>query len=277
MYVCLNRVTTGGGMPQEQFVQLAADAGFAGADVDLGYAEKHGNAALRDLFAGKKMKFGGWGLPFDWRGDIAKLNEGLARLAAQARIARELKIDSCATWLLPSSDMAFTENWRFHVDRLKQVAATLAEHGLRLGLEYVAPYHLRRRWKHEFIFTAGQMLELAADIGPNVGLLVDCFHAHSAGDTWDHLAKIPADKIVLVHLNDAPNLPLPQIEDGKRLLPGEGVIDLKGFISALKTAGYQGPVSLEVFSAELKAMQPTDAAKKSWEAIKRALAGTGVV
>lgn len=271
MYISLNRGTTGGNLSLEQFVQLAADAGFGGADVDLAYGEQHGVSALRDLYAAKNLRFGGWGPPVDWRGEESKLKDGLAALDKRARIARELNIDSCATYLLPSNDLPFHENWTFHVKRLSLVAKVLAEHGLRFGLEFVAPYHLRRRWKHEFVFSIGQVLELAAEVGDNVGLLVDCFHVHTAGDTWEYLASLPASKIVLAHLNDAPKVPVAAVLDGERLLPGDGAIDIKAFWNALAKTGYQGSVSLEVFNAELKAMTPEAAAKKAWQACAKTL------
>jgi sugar phosphate isomerase/epimerase len=275
MDVCLNRGTAGGNLSAEQFVKLAADAGFAGADVDMGYGAESGASALHDLYARHGMKFGGWGAP-DWRGDAIKTREGVEKLPKLAHIAEELGIDSCCTWIMPSSDLSFIDNWNFHVQRMKPVAQILAEHGLRFGLEFVAPYHLRRKFKHEFIFTPGLMLELADAVGPNVGLLVDCFHCHAAGTSWEHLAQIHKDKIVLGHLNDAPKVPLDEIQDGERLLPGEGAIDLESFFKSLRSAGYDGPVSLEVFSAELRAMPPEQAAKKAWMATQRVLAKSGV-
>ena len=177
MHICLNRGTAGRDLPYDEFVKLSSQAGFPGVDVDMGWGQMQGAKALRDLLATHDQKPGGWGPAIDWRGDIAKLNDGLPNLTKQAKVAQELGIDSCATYILPSSDLPFLENWNFHVQRLKRVAEMLANHGLRFGLEFVAPYHLRRRWKHEFIFTVGQMLELAAEVGENVGLLIDCFPA----------------------------------------------------------------------------------------------------
>jgi sugar phosphate isomerase/epimerase len=271
MHICLNRATTGGSLPLEKFVDIAASAGFQGADVDLGYAQKNGSAALRDIYESKKMTYGGWGLPFDWRGDPAGLKEGLRTLSEQAKIAGELRIDSCATWLMPSSDLPLIENWRFHVARLGPAAQVLADNGMRLGLEFIGPYHHRRRGKHEFLFTPGQMLELADAIGSNAGLLVDSFHVYTSGTTFEHLSQIPAKRIVLAHLNDAPPGPIGAIQDSNRFLPGEGVIDLNAFMDALAKAGYDGPVSLEVFSAELRKMTPADAAKRAWGAVQKAL------
>jgi sugar phosphate isomerase/epimerase len=277
MYICLNRATAGASLPFDQFVELAAGAGFGGADVDLGWARRHSLAALRELFASRGLRFGGWGVPFDWRADDeSKIRDGLKELEQFAGHARELKIDSCATWIMPSSDRPLIENWNFHVARLRPVARALADQGLRLGLEFVAPYHLRRHFKHEFIFTPGQMLELAADVGDNAGLLVDSFHVHAAGSPWEELSQIPANKIVHVHINDAPPVPVNQLLDAERRLPGEGVLDLNSFLGSLRRAGYNEAASLEVFSDELKKLDPREAARRAWHATSKRLQGVNL-
>jgi sugar phosphate isomerase/epimerase len=257
-------------LPLEEFVKLAAGAGFAGADVDLGYGVANGVSKLRDLFSRYNLRFGGWNAP-DWRGELRTLDDALPDFTRRCRIAAELNMDSCATWIMPSSDRPFADNWKFHVDRLRTVANILADHGLRFGLEFVSPRHLRRQHPHEFIFTPGQMLELAGEVGPSAGLLVDCFHIHSAGETWERISSIPGDKIVLGHVNDAPNVPISSIVDGERLLPGDGVIDLNAFVAAMRQTGYCGPVSLEVFNVNLRAMPPETAARTAGNAVMRAL------
>jgi sugar phosphate isomerase/epimerase len=271
MHLCLHRGTAGGNLPLEDFVALSAANGFAGADVCLDYAVQRSPAALRDLYASKHHQFGGWGLPFDWRADASKQPEGLKKLEAHAKVAAELKIDSCGTWIMPSSTLPFIDNWNFHVQRLKPAAQRLADAGLRLALEFIGPHHHRRRHPHEFIFTAGQMLELADAIGPNAGLLVDSYHVYTSGEPFDRLATLPGKRIPWVHINDAPNLPVAQQKDSERALPGEGILDLKAFLAALNQAGYTGPVSLEVFSPALKKLPAADAAKKAGEACRKAL------
>jgi sugar phosphate isomerase/epimerase len=260
---CLNKSTAGRGLEFPQFVAFAASVGFDGADLDIAWAQTHGAPAAADVYASNRQVPGGWSPPVDWRGDAAKQSDGLAALQKAAAIAATLKADSCATWLMPSSPLPFIENWNFHVARLQPVAQILADHGLRLGLEFVAPYHLRRKFPHEFIFTPGLMLELADAIGPNVGLLVDVFHCHCAGTTWEHLATIPAARIVLVHINDAPATPVAMVEDGKRALPGDGIIDLRGFVKAMDTAGYTGPASMEVFSEDLGKLPREEAGRRA--------------
>jgi sugar phosphate isomerase/epimerase len=267
MYICLNRGTTGGQLPQETFARLAGGAGFPGCDVDLAYAQKHGIAALGDLFASLDLRFGGWGPALDHRTTPADRAEASSAMAVQAAIAEKLKIDSCATWIMPSSDASFMETWKMHVDGLRPVAQILGEHGLRLGLEFVSPYHLRRKHPNEFISTPGLMLELAHEIGPNVGLLIDSFHCHCSQTPWQQIADLPPQKIVLAHLNDAPNLPPEQLQDSERLLPGDGALDLPAYLNALSSAKYDGPLSLEAFGC-VKDLPPTEAARKAWKACR---------
>ena len=58
---------------------------------------------------------------------------------------------------------------------------------------------------------------------------------------------------------------MPTIEeqiDNVRCLPGEtGVIDLAGFLRALREIGYDGPVTPEPFSRKLKEMTAVEAVK----------------
>jgi hypothetical protein len=54
-------------------------------------------------------------------------------------------------------------------------------------------------------------------------------------------------------------------------LPGEGVINLHGFFSALKQCGYDGGVSAEVFGRGLKEMTPEAAARLALESTREVM------
>jgi sugar phosphate isomerase/epimerase len=267
MFFSLHRGTAGKGLPHEAFVRLAARSGFPAADPDFTFADTHSLAAMRELYAANSLRLGGWGIPFDFRAPALDL-DGVARLKRFAAFAAALGVDSCGNHIMPSSARPFLENWHFLTARLKPLAAILADHGLRLGLEPVAPRHLRQKFQHPFIFTCDKMLELAADIGPNVGLLVDSYHLHAAGEPMSSIAAIPRDKIVHVHINDAPAIAIEEINDFERVLPGQGVIDLQGFLAALGQTGYAGPISLEVFSPVLNALPPEESAALAWRSLQ---------
>jgi sugar phosphate isomerase/epimerase len=271
MKVCLNRATAGSGLQLPEFVELAALAGFDGADVDMAWGMVQGSDALAALYAKYKLAMGAWGIPFDWRGDISGSAEGVALLAKHAKVAAAVACDSCCTWIMPSSEFPLHHNWHFHLQRLMPIAKALADHGLRLGLEFVSPYHLRRMREHEFVYTPMAMLDLAAELGDNCGLLVDSFHLHAAGEPMSVLSHIPANRLVYAHINDAPPGPLDQVHDRRRLAPGKGIIDLKGFVQGLKEAGYRGPVSVEILAETPRPESALELARHALQATKKTL------
>ena len=68
-----------------------------------------------------------------------------------------------------------------------------------------------------------------------------------------------------------------QVKDNQRLLPGEGVIDLTGFLHALRQIGYNDGVSVEVFGRGLKEMPPEEGARLGFEYASRVMRGAGVI
>ncbi len=121
-----------------------------------------------------------------------------------------------------------------------------------------------------------EMLAFARECGPNVGLLLDVWHWHHAGATTDDIIKAGKDGIVHVHFNDAPKLPPDQIRDNERLMPGEGVINLVGFLRALQQIGYQDALSVEVFGSGLKDMTPEEGARRALETSRGVMRKAGV-
>ncbi|QCP61245.1 sugar phosphate isomerase/epimerase [Pantoea sp. SO10] len=110
---------------------------------------------------------------------------------------------------------------------------------------------------------------------PNIGLVVDLFHICALGGYASQLDGIPADRIYEVQLCDMADMPpqdkqpLSEYARHQRLLPGDGIIEVERFVDKLKSAGYSGPVGIEVFNDKLKA-QPADvAAQKAWQALNR--------
>ena len=107
-------------------------------------------------------------------------------------------------------------------------------------------------------------------------MLLDAYHWYLSGGTAGEIAAIPAGTPLFVHINDAPPGDVATLDDSMRLLPGEGVIDLDAFLGAIAARGYDGPVSLELFSERLRALPPEEAARRAYEttvaAITRAAA-----
>lgn len=256
------------GLPFEQLVSLAKQAGFAGIDPPTGEFLATDPRKFDDVRNTAGLKWGCFGLPVEFRRDDGAFARTFAPLAKLAEQCASVGVTRCSTWLLPgSNDLEFSANFAQHRDRLAQCAKVLADHNIRLGLEFVGPKTLRDQFRHPFIHTLDGMLELAtavadkAGIDPrNVGLLLDQFHWYTSGATAaDIVNKLPNEKIVLVHVNDARPGRTPQQQvDSERALPcATGVIDAKAFMGALKQVGYDGPLSAEPFMPEL-AQQPAE-------------------
>jgi len=170
-------------------------------------------------------------------------------------------IGSVGTWLRPMhEDLTYRRNWVLHVSRLSLVSEVLADHGIRLGLEYIGPKTFWSTERFPFIHSLSEARELIADTGAtNVGLILDSYHWYTAGESAGDLQGLTDADIVSVDINDArADRERDEQMDLDRRLPGStGVIDLDGFMAAVRAAGYSGPVKVEPFMASL-AEQPID-------------------
>ena len=265
MFLSFNSVLLSGRVQWPDFARLAAQSGYPGTDVMLAAAMKEGAEATRSLLAQLKIKPAVIDFPVDFRKDDETFRTSLARLPEAAKFARAIGCPRMITYILPSSDTPKAELRETYKQRFTESARILAEENIRLGLEFLGPLHLRQAKPHEFIWRMNEMLEFCKECGPNVGLLLDSWHWHHAGATTGDIVAAGRERIVHVHFNDSPNLPPEQIRDNQRLFPGEGVIDLVGFLRALQRIGYRDALSVEVFG-RAKDMSPPEAAKAGLDA-----------
>ncbi|MCL4541727.1 MAG: sugar phosphate isomerase/epimerase, partial [Chloroflexi bacterium] len=190
-----------------------------------------------------------------------------------ASIAQRLGVTRVTTWVLPGhNERTKQAQWSFLFERFRAIAAILGDYGLRLGLEFIGPKTSRDRFHHAFIYTAPEMLTFAREVGPNVGLLHDSWHWYTSGGTLAEIRGMTNHDIVAVHVNDAPaEIPRDEQIDNVRLLPVEsGVIDLPGYLQALKSIRYDGPVTVEPFSARLRTLPPEEAIAQTADALHKA-------
>jgi hydroxypyruvate isomerase len=260
-------------------IALAHSHGFGSVAPDAGHLGRISDGQLSELLADLKAKglvWGAAGLPVDFRGDDSPFRSGLAELPAFALALKRAGATRVGTWIRPGHDqLTYVANFRQHGRRLREVAAVLGEHGLRFGLEYVGP---RTSWvpsRYPFIHSLAEMRDLISEIGrDNVGLVLDSWHWYNAGETAADLRALTNRDIIACDLNDAPrSVPLDQQRDGVRELPcATGVIDLRSFLKALASIGYDGPVRAEPFNATLRTLPAEAAVEATARAMKQAFA-----
>ena len=276
MIPTMNPVTTGRDATAEEFLDAASAAGFPAVDYTIvpfyDMYKKQSFAAAEDMLASRALKLGAFGLPVEFRKDEATFREQFSRLDDMARFASDLGVDRCVTWLFPATDEPVAELTSRYIRRLRECARALDAYGIRFGIEWVGPKTLRTL-KHDFIHTLPGVLEMIDAIDmPNVGVLFDSFHWFTSGATREDILKLRPEQIVLVHINDAPPAPADEQIDDQRLLPGEGIIDLNGMLSALEEVGYDSYLSIETFSDSLPLLGSREAARRAKHALDRVLA-----
>jgi len=132
-------------------------------------------------------------------------------------------------------------------DDFRELGDIAESYGVRVGYEALAwgrfindhrdAWEVVRRADHE-----------------NVGLILDSFHTLGRKLDPNSIRTIPGDKIFFVQLADAPAIEMDLLYWSRhfRNMPGEGDLDLSGFMDALYATGYDGPLSLEIFNDEFR-------------------------
>jgi 3-dehydroshikimate dehydratase len=126
-----------------------------------------------------------------------------------------------------------------------------AKRGLRVGYEALA-------WgRHVNDHRDAWEIVRRAD-HPNVGLILDSFHTLARKIDPQTIRQIHGDKIFFVQLADAPAIDMDLLYWSRhfRNMPGEGDLDVTGFMQAVMATGYKGPISLEIFNDQFRGGSP---------------------
>jgi sugar phosphate isomerase/epimerase len=152
------------------------------------------------------------------------------------------------------------------VDGLRQVADAAATAGVRLGLE---PAHASQHESTSIVHSIGEAVELLDDAGlDGVGVMVDAYHLWDTPTVWDDIERHAA-RITGVHVADWPP------NDGRtdRVLPGEGRSRTREVVEALRRAGWDGYVEVEIFSTPdgFWSLPVEEAARRAYAAVRQLL------
>lgn len=264
---------------QNEVLQLAHDYGYEAVEPNsefLAHVADDRLKEMREFMQSRGLVWGSAGLRVDFRGAEELFREGMKTLPEHAKGLQRAGVTRMGTWLRPAHDkLTSRANFDQHVRRLGEIAAVLAEHNIRLGLEYVGPKLSWSSQRYPFIHTMAETKELIAAMGKkNVGFVLDSWHWYTSQETKADLLTLRNEDVVSCDLNDAPaGVPVEKQIDNQRELPcATGVIDLKSFLEALLEIGYDGPVRPEPFNAALRAMPKEQILTVTLEAMKKGMA-----
>ncbi|MDX3746223.1 bifunctional sugar phosphate isomerase/epimerase/4-hydroxyphenylpyruvate dioxygenase family protein [Streptomyces sp. AK08-02] len=130
--------------------------------------------------------------------------------------------------------------------QLARLADVAQQFGVRVAYEALAWGRHVSTYDH-----AWSIVEAAGH--PALGTCLDSFHILSRGSDpkdLEGIEDIPGEKIFFLQLADAPLLAMDVLQWSRhyRCFPGQGGFDIAGLLRHVVRAGYDGPLSLEVFN-----------------------------
>lgn len=130
-------------------------------------------------------------------------------------------------------------------EQLRLLAERAARRGMRIALEALAWGSAVNRFSHVW-----DIVQRADH--PHLGVALDSFHTLALKDDFRPIKDIPGERIFFVQLADAPWINTDPLTHSRhyRCFPGQGEMDVAGFVGAVLDAGYTGPISLEIFNDE---------------------------
>ncbi len=111
----------------------------------------------------------------------------------------------------------------------------------------------------------GQAVLVAAESGhPQACVLPDVYHLYKGGSDFAGLKLLSGGSMHVFHMNDYPATPPRQtISDKDRVYPGDGIAPSAEIIQTLRTIGFDGYLSIELFNPEYWQRDPLQVAREA--------------
>lgn len=147
-------------------------------------------------------------------------------------------------------------------EQLHTLGDLAADHGARVAYEALA-------WGAQVDdYRVAAQVAGAAD-HPAVGTCLDSFHILSRGIDPAGILEIPGDLIFFLQLADAPRLAMDVLQWSRhyRCFPGQGGLDVASVALNALLAGYEGPLSLEVFNDTFRQAPARQTARDAYRSL----------
>ncbi|MBV7549846.1 sugar phosphate isomerase/epimerase [Pseudomonas sp. PDM26] len=242
-------------------VEAAAEAGYKGVGlihVDLmSTVDRIGFREMRHILEANGIKHVEFEFLTDWYKD-GELRRASNKMRAELfNAAQELGARAVKTAPGLNEEHA---DIPLMVEHFAQLSEEAKSYGTNIVLEIMPFSNVRT------IDTALALVQGANH--DNGKLLLDIWHLARGGVDFADIARIPGKFIGSIELDDADKYavePLWQDTIHRRRLPGEGVLDIPGFIKAVQATGYTGPWGVEVLSEVVRKLPLQEMAQRTYE------------
>jgi sugar phosphate isomerase/epimerase len=141
-----------------------------------------------------------------------------------------------------------------------RVCDDAAPYGMQVGYEMM-PFCII-----DNLALSRELVETAAR--PNGGIYFDLWHIVKLGIPYEDVAAFPQEFIAGIEINDGFLKSMDDLVEEttqQRQLCGEGEFDIKGFVAAMRDAGWDGPWGVEVLNGDLRRnLTIAEAAERSY-------------
>ena len=246
MLTCFNTATSGT-YPLRDAVDLLGKYEFHGIEIDTARLEEYLASASvdelrRQLDRNRVQAAALMAFPFVAFGDRS---QALASLERWRPVAKAIGAPTmlCFAGDAPPQEMNRDDAVQAAARAAADYAAIAARSGLNIALEPIGGLHFMGGPEDALAVAS----RCAAD---NVGIMMDTFHYYKSGVSLERIAAIPMKKMLIVHVNDAPDRPKAELSDAMRVYCGLGDIPLVEEFRILRDNGYAGYLSVEIFNRD---------------------------
>jgi sugar phosphate isomerase/epimerase len=107
---------------------------------------------------------------------------------------------------------------------------------------------------------------------PKAAILLDIYHIYKGGSDFSELHLLSGQALPVIHTNDYPDKPdRSKINDSFRVYPGDGVAPLKEIFRTLRSIGFDGYLSVELFNRTYWKQSPLKVAQTAIDKTRAAV------
>ena len=280
---CLNTSTVrdnGKSRPIEKLIEIASKAGYGAIEpwiAELDTYKKDGGD-LKDL--GKKIADAGLKVPSsigfaEWiLEDEARRKKGMETAKRDMDMVREIGGSRIAAPPVGATGGTSARDDPKHTNPVFDLVAAADRYRalLELGQTMGVTPQVEIWGFSKTLRRLGEAFLIASECGKLGGcILPDVYHLYKGGSDFAGLKLLGSASIGIFHVNDYPKKDRGAINDADRVYPGDGVAPLTEIFGTLKSIGYRGYLSLELFNRDYWKLDPLQVAKTGLEKMKAAV------